>query len=353
MQAAVAVVGQQLGQRYPHIIGGDTVASARYASSLNPAEPDQVIGEYALGTAEDVDRAVAAARSAFTRWSRVPVWDRAAWLLRAGDILRQRRRELLAWVAYEVGKNFYQGDGEVAEAIDHFEWNARLIQEWMAGRSIQPLKTEFNDYRYRPLGVGVVIAPWNFPTTLPLGMILAAIAAGNAVVFKPAEEATIIAHQILRVLTDAGLPAGVVNLVSGEGEVIGPRLVTHPDVSFVAFVGSRQVGTRIYEEASGVVPGQSGLRRVMTEMGGKNATIIADDADLDWALDEVAASAFGYQGQKCSATSRLLVMPAIYDQVLAGLGERAQTWRKHAGDATRNALFGPLISQSARDRVLG
>ncbi len=352
MQKAVALVGGQLGRRYPLIINGERVESSTYWTSTNPAKPDEVVGEFAVGTVSDVDRAVAAAKEAYARWSRVPVWDRAALLLRAGHLLRQRRRELLAWVAYEVGKNFSQGDGEVAEAIDHFEWNARLVQEWMAGKPIQPLLSEFNEYRYRPLGVGVVIAPWNFPTTLPLGMILSAIVTGNTVVFKPAESATVIAHQLVKVLEDAGLPPGVVNLVSGSGAELGPRLVTHPDVRFIAFVGSRAVGTSIYQQASGVVPGQQALRRVMTEMGGKNATIIADDADLEWAMDEVALAAFGYQGQKCSATSRAVVMEKVYPAFLEGIEQRARAWAHEAGLPTENALFGPVISETAHKRVL-
>ena len=352
MQAAVEAVRAQLGRRYPMIIDGERSESSAYWQSTNPANPDEVVGEFAVGTVEDVDRAVAAAKEAFLRWSRVPVWDRAALLLRAGHILRQRRRQLLAWVAYEVGKNFSQGDGEVAEAIDHFEWNARIVQEWMEGKPIQPLASEFNEYRYRPLGVGTIIAPWNFPTTLPLGMILGAVATGNTVVFKPAESATVIAHQLVKVLEDAGLPPGVINLVSGSGALLGPRLVTHPDVRFVAFVGSRAVGTSIYREASGVVPGQQGLRRVMTEMGGKNATIIADDADLEWALDEAALAAFGYQGQKCSATSRAIVMEKVYPAFLEGIEQRARDWASQAGLATENAPFGPVISDTAFRRVL-
>lgn len=351
MQHAKAVVAPQLGRRYPLIIGGEEVSTARYFVSANPAQPGQVIGEIAQASTADVDQAVAAAQAAFIPWSRIPVWDRSALLLRAGHLLRQRRRELLAWIAYEVGKSFTQGDGEVAEAIDHFEWNARLIQQWMDGKPITPLVSEFNQYRYLPLGVGVVISPWNFPSTLPLGMILSAIAAGNTVVFKPAEEASVIAHQLVRVLMDAGLPPGVVNLVSGSGSELGPRLVTHPDVRFVAFVGSREVGTAIYQQASGVTPGQRGLRRIMTEMGGKNATIIADDADLNWALDEVAVSAFGYQGQKCSATSRVIIMEKVYEEFLQGIEQRARHWSEAAGMPIENALFGPVITANALHRI--
>ncbi len=352
MRTAVATVRSRLGRRYPLVIGGERRETAQYFQSTNPACPSEVIGEVAAADIADVDCAIAAAQAAYPGWARIPVWDRAALLLRAGHLLRERRRDMLAWVAYEVGKNFTQGDGEVSEAIDHFEWNARLIHEWMNGKAIQPLVSEVNRYRYRPLGVGVVIAPWNFPTTLPLGMIVSAIIAGNTVVWKPAERATVIAHQLIEVLEEAGLPAGVVNLVSGDGALLGPRLVTHPVVRFVAFVGSRAVGTQIYQQASQTVSGQLGLRRVMTEMGGKNATIVADDADLQWALEEVAVSAFGYQGQKCSATSRCLVMEALYPQFLEGVAALAHNWAETAGPAIENARFGPVISEAARERIL-
>ena len=179
------------------------------------------------------------------------------------------------------------------------------------------------------------------------------MAAGHTGAFKPAEQATLVAHQLVRVLHAPGLPPGVLNLVSGQGEVLGPRLATHPDIRFVSFVGSRAVGTALYHQASATVPGQQGLRRVMTEMGGKNATIVADDADFEWAMDEVATAAFGYQGQKCSATSRAIVMQAVYPQFVEGMAERGKKWASSAGLATDNAWFGRLIEQSALDRVLG
>lgn len=353
MKDAVGVVGKHLGRRYPLIIGGREATTDQYAVSVNPAKPDQVVGEFALGTIVDADRAVAVANEAFAKWSRVPVWDRAALLLRAGHILRQRRREFLAWQAFEVGKNFSQSDGEVAEGIDHFELTARMVQEWLVGKPIPPLSSEFNQYRYRPLGVGAIIAPWNFPTTLPLGMILGAVATGNTVVFKPAEQATVVAHQLVKVLHDAGLPPGVLNLVSGKGELLGSRLATHPDIRFVSFVGSRAVGTTLYHQASATVPGQKCLRRVMTEMGGKNATVVADDADLEWALDEVAIAAFGFQGQKCSATSRTIIMESVYPTFVEGIIARAEQWANKAGLPTNNALFGPVIGESALNRIMG
>jgi 1-pyrroline-5-carboxylate dehydrogenase len=352
MLQTVQSIRRHLGETYPLRIGEQSRPVHSTFPSVNPMEPNEVVGIMAQGQPSDVEEAVLTAERAYSSWSRIPVWDRAAVLLRAGHLLRQRRRQILAWIALEVGKNWSQADSEVAEAIDHFEWNAREILRWNEGRPIQPLTQEFNQYRYRSLGVGAVISPFNFPTTLPLGMIVAAIAAGNTVVFKPAEDASVIAHQLLNILDEAGLPRGVVNLVTGEGSVVGPALVTHPRIRFVAFVGSRLVGTQIHKSASGLLPGQVHLKRVMTEMGGKNATIVADDADLDWAAKEITAASFGYQGQKCSATSRVIAMRPTYQELLDRVVALAADLSSQYGLPENNALYGPVINQKALDKIL-
>jgi len=351
MREAVSQVRARLGLRYPLRIGGERVEKAEVFASSNPARPDEVIGELAAADAEDARRAVEAANRAYASWSRVSPFERAALLLRAGDILRQRRREILAWLALEVGKNFDQGDGEVAEAIDHFEWNARQLLAWDRGKEIQPIPSELNEYRYRPLGVGVVISPWNFPTTLPLGMAVAAVAAGNTVVLKPAEAASVLAHQLADVLDEAGLPPGVVNLVTGTGARVGDALVRDPRVRFVAFVGSRAVGTAIYTTAAALSPGQQHLKRVMTEMGGKNATIVTPAADFDWAVAEVVRSALGYQGQKCSATSRVILVGDIHDRFVEAMQAQMERTAADRGPACDNHAFGPLISAAALHKV--
>ncbi len=351
MRTEVEKVRAQLGRSYPLIIGGRRMQSDNVFLSRDPADPGSVVGEIAMGSAKDADAAVQEARKAFGAWSRVAAWERAALLLRAGDILRQRRRELLAWLAFEVGKNFDQADGEIAEAIDHFEWNARQLLALNQGKEIQPIPSEMNEYRYLPLGVGAVISPFNFPATLPLGMSVAAIAAGNTVVLKPAEEASTIAHQLYRVFEDAGLPPGVLNLVPGFGPEVGDVLVRHPDVQFVAFVGSRAVGTQIHRNTSGLVDGQRQLKRVMTEMGGKNATIVTLSADRKWAAREVALSAFGFQGQKCSATSRLIVLEEIHDEFLEAVVGEADRIAADAGHASENRAFGPVINDAAEKKI--
>lgn len=351
MASEVAQVRGALGQTYPLRIGPERQTTERVFASRDPANPQTVVGEICVASPADADRAVKVARDAFRTWSRVAPWERAALLLRAGDILRQRRREMLAWLALEVGKNFDQADGEIAEAIDHFEWNARELLRWNQGKEIQPISTEINEYRYIPLGVGVVISPWNFPSTLPLGMVIAAIAAGNAVVLKPAEEASVIAHQLFRVLEDAGLPPGVLNLVPGYGPEVGDALVRHPDVQFIAFVGSRAVGTSIHGAGAGLVPGQKTLKRIMTEMGGKNATIVTPAADRDWAVREIATSVIGYQGQKCSATSRLIVLDEIHDEFVDAVVAEMDRVIQDMGPAADNAAFGPVINEAAARKI--
>lgn len=353
VQAEVSRVRARLGLGYPLRIGGRRIEGGKVFLSRDPADPGTVVGEIQMGTPAQAAEAVEAAKRAFPGWSRISPWERAAVLLRAGDILRHRRREMLAWLAFEVGKNFDQADGEIAEAIDHFEWNARQLLDAQRGKEIQPLTSELNEYRYLPLGVGVVISPWNFPATLPLGMVIAAIAAGNTVVLKPAEESSVIAHQLFDLFEEAGLPPGVVNLLPGHGPEVGDALVRHPDVRFVAFVGSRTVGTAIHARASGLVPGQQQLRRVMTEMGGKNATIVTRHADIPWAVREIVTSAFGYQGQKCSATSRLILLDDIHDQVLEAVLAEVDRVASDIGHPSGNHAYGPLINAAAAEKVLG
>jgi len=347
MARARTNVGARLGALYPLIIDNQPVVPKEHRLVTCPDAPDTVIGSVALATASQAQQAVGAAVRAYAAWSRVSVAERAALLLRAGHLLRQRRRELLVWMALEVGKSFDQADGELAEAIDHFEWNARQLYRWAEGRPIHPLATELNEYRYRPLGAGVVISPWNFPATLPLGMVVAAVAAGNTVVLKPSEQASITAYHLVQILIDAGLPAGVVNLVTGEGAVVGDALAADPRVRFVAFVGSRAVGIQLASRVSQVSPGQTHLKRLMTEMGGKNATIVTDAADFDWAVAETVRSALGYQGQKCSATSRVICLPAIHARFVEALADRMQEVASQRGRAVDNRPFGALISARA------
>ncbi len=351
MAQARRAIAPMLGAQYPLIIGGQAVETQDHLAATCPDAPSELIGSTALASAEHAQQAVGAALGAFEAWSRVSVAERAALLLRAGHILRLRRRELLIWMALEVGKNFDQADGELAEAIDHFEWNARQLYRWSEGKPIHPIDTEMNEYRYRPLGVGVVISPWNFPATLPLGMVVAAVAAGNTVVLKPSEQASVIACHLVQVLIDAGFPPGVVNLVTGGGPVVGEALAADPRVRFVAFVGSRAVGVHLASQVSKVPPGQTHLKRLMTEMGGKNATIVTGSADFEWAVAEVVRSALGYQGQKCSATSRIICLPELRDRFVEAVAERMRDTARQRGRAVDNRPFGAVITPQARTKV--
>jgi 1-pyrroline-5-carboxylate dehydrogenase len=348
---ALGRVSGGLGRDYPLLIGGERVETREKFESYNPSHPEQVIGRHAVATAEDVDRAVAAGWSAFDEWSRTPVEDRATVLLRAAQVIRRRRRELAAMMVYEVGKPWDEADGEAAEAVDLMEWYARQALELDDRDRMAPWPGELTRFRYLPLGVGAVISPWNFPLALATGMMTAAVVTGNCVVLKPAMTSSTTAAWLVDILTDLGLPPGVINLVTGSGAVAGEALVDHPRIRFVAFTGSREIGVRIYERASRVQPGQRWLKRIQLEMGGKNAVVVDETADLDLAALGITTSAFGFQGQKCSAGSRAVVVGSVYDDLVGRVLELAG--RLNLGDPTDPAVnVGPVIDGSAEEKIL-
>jgi 1-pyrroline-5-carboxylate dehydrogenase len=350
-EAALGRVRSQFGRTYPLLIGGGPVATEQLIDSVNPAHPDQVVGRHASAGKEHADQAVAAGWVAFETWSRTPIEERAAVLLRAAQLIRRRRHELGALMVYEVGKPWDEADGEAAEAVDLMEWYARQAME-LAGRDRQtPWPGEITQFRYLPLGVGAVISPWNFPLALATGMTMAAVVAGNCVVLKPAETSSTTAAWLMDVLIEAGLPPGVVNLLTGRGEVVGEALVDHPQLRFVAFTGSREVGIRIYERSAKVHAGQRWLKRVQLEMGGKNAVVVDETANLDLAAQEIAFSAFGYQGQKCSAGSRAVVVQSVYDELLPRVLDRARMIK--VGDPVDpDVSLGPVIDGDSEEKIL-
>ncbi|MGH2349258.1 MAG: aldehyde dehydrogenase family protein, partial [bacterium] len=268
MREALRSVGADLDREFPLVIGGREVATAEKFTSWNPSQKDQAVAVLQLGTSEHVAAAVEAAEQAFGTWSRVPADERAAILLRAADVLRRRKFWASAWQVYEVGKNWGEADADVAETIDHLEFFAREALRYARGQAMAPHAQEFSEYTYLPLGVVAVIPPWNFPLAIPVGMAAAAIAAGNTVVLKPSSDSPANAYVFQQVMADAGLPAGVLNIVTGSGGRIGDPLVAHPRVRMVAFTGSKDVGTRLYEETAKVRPGQIWLKRCIAEMGG-------------------------------------------------------------------------------------
>jgi 1-pyrroline-5-carboxylate dehydrogenase len=353
---ALARVESSLGGRYPNVVGGKRVDAKDTLRSTNPANPDEVVGIFPAVGAAEADRAVEAARgpppphAAFPAWSRTSWEERAAVLFRVARGLKNDRHLYSAWMVREEGKSWVEADADTAEAIDFCEYYAREALRY--GKGIRVVQTgDRNECFYVPLGVGAVIAPWNFPLAILCGMTVAALVAGNTVVMKPAGESPTIAWHLFQLLEEAGVPPGVANFVTGSGSVVGARLVQHPLTRFVSFTGSKEVGLWITEEAAKPRPGQRWIKRVVAEMGGKDAIVVDESADLDAAADGVVSSAFGYQGQKCSACSRAIVLDAVYDAFLEKMVERARKIR--LGDPSDPAVnFGPLVSRSAKEKTL-
>ncbi len=350
MQQALRSVEGQLGHEYSLIIGGERVTGSAKIHSVNPARPAEIVGVHPEAEPEHVHRAVAAAAKAFTTWQAVPARERSALLFRAADILTVKKLEYCAWLTYEVGKNWAEADADVAECIDFLEFYAREALRLDQAKTPIPFPGERNQLRYLPLGVGAVIAPWNFPLAILCGMTMAAVVTGNTVVIKPSVDAPTIAFKLMQLLEEAGLPDGVVNLLQGSGDLAGRMLVEDPQVRFIAFTGSKRVGLDVHERAAKVRPGQHFLKRTVLELGGKDAILVDTDCDIDAAVEGVAASAFGFNGQKCSACSRAVVDARIYDIFLDKLIERVQSI--HVGEPALNFAAGPVISDTSYKRVL-
>lgn len=334
----------------PLIINGDPLFAGKTVDSVNPSHCSRIVGRFSAATADDVNRAVAVAKAAFPLWRDTTAEQRARLLIKTADILRRRRFELSAWEVFECGKQWREADADVAEAIDYCEFYAREMLR-LAAPQRRDVPGEENETFYEPRGVAVTIAPWNFPLAVLCGMTSAALAAGNPTIMKPAEQSSIVASKLMDAFSDAGFPPGVVQYLPGIGEEIGPALVGHPDVSLIAFTGSRSVGLSINAMAAQTPAAQDHVKRIITEMGGKNATIIDDDADLDEAVHAVAASAFGYAGQKCSACSRAIVLESVYETFLNRLIEVTRSLRIGPAEEP-GAFIGPVIDREARDRIL-
>mgnify|MGYP005839177895 CR=1 FL=1 len=324
-EGAIRQVRARLPLECPMVIAGQKRMGERRIVSENPCDVSETIARSAAATIEDAADAVQVARRAFDGWAEAPVGERAALVLEIARRLRRRRDEFSAMMVLEAGKTWKEADADTIEAIDFLEYYAREMMVLAQPVHLQPeLPGELNHYGYMPLGVGVVIAPWNFPLAIPVGMVFAAIVAGNTVVFKPAEQTPAIMAMLHELALDAGLPRGVFQYLPGIGEEIGPGLVNNPDVDFVTFTGSRAVGLSIIEAAARVAPGQRGVRRVVAEMGGKNAIIVDEDADLDQSIPDILASAFGFAGQKCSACSRVIAIGSAFEPLVKRLPEAAR-----------------------------
>ncbi|MCH7526640.1 MAG: L-glutamate gamma-semialdehyde dehydrogenase [Planctomycetes bacterium] len=351
MLAALESVGQQLARRYPIWINGEAVEGGKTFQSVSPADPERVVGVCAKADAELADKAVHAAADKFDTWSRFDPYQRAMILVKAAAIMRRRIYELTAWEIYEVSKSWIEGYADVCEAIDFLEFYAREMIRLDGRHPVTPVPDEDNTVEYIPLGVVAVIPPWNFPGAICLGMTAAALVTGNTVCLKPSSDSPIIAAKLYEILTEAGLPPGVLNLLPGSGGDVGETLVDHPLTRMIAFTGSREVGVGINERAAKVNKGQIWLKRVILEMGGKDAIAVDETADLDSAADGIVAAAFGFSGQKCSACSRLIIVDKVYDDLLDRVIERAD--KITVGDTTtsENFFMGAVINKSAHKSI--
>jgi 1-pyrroline-5-carboxylate dehydrogenase len=340
-----------LGREYDLRIGGESYRSDKKIRSINPSQKDQVVGVFQAGTAEHAARAVDCAARAFEEWGRTSPDARADLLFRAAAVMRRRKFELSATMVIEVGKTWPEADADTAEAIDFLEFYGREMLRYAGEQPLTRIASEKNQLRYIPLGVTAVIPPWNFPLAILTGMASAAIVAGNPVALKPSSDSPLTAWRFVEVMEEVGIPPGVLNFVSGGGSTVGDPLVVSPKTRLIAFTGSKEVGCRINETAARVMPGQLWLKRVIAEMGGKNAIIVDSDADLNAAVEAVAVSAFGYQGQKCSACSRLILMKDIHDAFVKKLVERVGRIRMGKPWEHEN-FMGPMINEGAQRSTL-
>lgn len=351
LRAATAQGRQQLGRKYPLIINNKAISTKDWLPSLNPANQTEVVGYAAQATVAEAEAALAAARIAQRNWARTPADDRATVLEKVASLMRRDKAALCALEVLEAGKNWTEADADVAEAIDFCNFYAAEMRALGKPQTTQHVPGETNVQHWWPRGVGIIIAPWNFPLAILTGMSAAAIVAGNAVLIKPSDQTPVIGARLMNLLMEAGLPAGVANLVTGPGSTVGAHLVAHPKVDFIAFTGSKEVGLKIWETAARMQPGQANLKKVVCEMGGKNCMIVDSDADLDEAVAGCIASAFGYQGQKCSALSRLIVLADNYDKFLERFIAAASSMRVGPAEMPGNVI-GPVISRDAQQRIL-
>ncbi|MBA2565115.1 MAG: L-glutamate gamma-semialdehyde dehydrogenase [Gemmatimonadetes bacterium] len=327
MEAAIARVESRLGREYPMWIGGREMREGDLFTSVNPNDPAQVVGRFQTGSRETAERSVDEAWNAFPAWATRPARERADILFRAADLMRDERLELAAWMIFEVGKTWSEADSDVAEAIDFLAYYAHEMLRYDRGMAVLDTAPDENHTLYIPLGVGAVISPWNFPLAILTGMSSAPLVAGNTICLKPAGDSAAIGYQYVRIMHEAGLPADTLNFLTGAGSVVGNAVVVHPRTRFVSFTGSKEVGLQINELAAKTVPGQRWIKRVVAEMGGKDAMVIDRGVDVDAAAEAVRQAAFGFQGQKCSACSRAIVHEAIYDEFVEKLAEKTRAMR--------------------------
>ncbi|MBI5646735.1 MAG: L-glutamate gamma-semialdehyde dehydrogenase [Ignavibacteriae bacterium] len=350
-QAALALVQKKLGKKYPLIINGKKVLTPDFIASINPGNVSETIGHFAKADTALAEKALTVALKTFETWKHVPAVKRAAVLFKAAKIMRRRRYEINAWMIKEVGKNYTEADADTAEAIDFLEFYGREMLRLAAPQPLTPIPGEKNELVYLPLGVGLVIPPWNFPFAIMAGMTTASLVTGNTVLLKPSSDAPMMAWLLMEILEEAGLPAGVVNFIPGPGASVGDYLVAHPKIRYIAFTGSMEVGLRINEVAAKKAPGQIWIKRVIAEMGGKDSIVVDEGVDVADAVKGTLASAFGFQGQKCSACSRVIVHQNIYDRFVAKLIEEGK--KLQIGEPDKNVYMGPVVNERSMNSILG
>jgi len=353
MKAAIAKVRSELGREYPVVINGEKVTLDSKFQSYNPAKKDEVVGVFSEVDDDTslVDRAIDAATEAFKTWRNVPAAERAEYLFKIADVMRKRKHELSAWMVVEVAKTWSEADGDTAEAIDFLEFYGREMLRWSQEQPITKVPGEDNSLEYIPLGVGAVIPPWNFPLAIMAGMTMAAAVTGNTVVLKPSSDSPTIAAKFIEITEEVGLPKGVVNFLTGSSAT-GEAMTTSPKTRFISFTGSKGVGLHINEVAAKPREGQIWIKRVIAEMGGKDAIVVADDADIDAAAEGAVQAAFGFQGQKCSACSRLIVDEKVHDELVTKV--KALTEKLNIGQPTEgDTNVAAVINKRAFDNTLG
>jgi 1-pyrroline-5-carboxylate dehydrogenase len=352
MEETLKKVASEFGREYPMWIGGKKVITTGKRKSTNPSRPSQVIGVFQDASKEQATEAIEAAHNYFHTWKKVPSEQRVRYIFKAAQLVRERKFELAALVCYEVGKSWIEADADIAETVDFCEFYGREMLRLSEPQKLTPMRGERNYLSYIPLGVGAIIPPWNFPCAIMAGLVVSSLVTGNTVVLKPAADSPTIAAKFVDILFEAGVPKEAVQFLTGSGGVIGDTIVQHPKTRYVGFTGSKEVGLRISELAGKASPGQIWIKRTVLEMGGKDGMIVDEEADIDAAVEGTAQAAFGYQGQKCSACSRVIVSEKVYDTFLNKLVERTKKITVGPSDDPNNYM-GPVINESAMKTILG
>jgi 1-pyrroline-5-carboxylate dehydrogenase len=352
MEDALKKVHGEFGREYPMWIAGKKVITTAKRKSTNPSRPSEVIGVFQDASKEQATEAIEAANKYFDVWKKVPVQQRVKCLFEAAQIVRERKFELNALVCYEVGKTWVEADADVAETIDFCEFYGREMLRLGEPQKLTPMRGERNYLVYIPLGVGAIIPPWNFPMAIMAGLVVASLVTGNTVVLKPASDSPTIAAKFVDILFEAGIPKEAIQFLTGPGGAVGDTVVQHPKTRYIGFTGSKEIGLRISELASKPTPGQIWIKRTVLEMGGKDGIVVDEEADIDSAVEGTVAAAFGYQGQKCSACSRVIVSEKVYDTFLNKLVERTKKIKVGPSDDPNNYM-GPVINDAAMKTILG